>query len=60
MAERDTRALADVIDSVRWDYDPEAEEVSPLVSTEQYFRDFPWEGDGESESESHIEAGTSE
>jgi len=37
------RRLAEVIDSVRWDYDPEAEHFSPLVTTERYFRDFPWE-----------------
>jgi len=34
---------ADVLDRVRWDYDPEGEQLSPLVSTERYFRDFPWE-----------------
>lgn len=47
MAERkaDARPVAEVIDGVRWDYDPQTEEVSPLVSTERYFRDFPWDGD---------------
>ncbi len=35
--------LADVMDSVKWDYDPEDDDLSPLVSTERYFRDFPWE-----------------
>jgi hypothetical protein len=34
---------ADILDRVRWDYDPEGEQLSPLVSTERYFRDFPWE-----------------
>lgn len=38
-------ALAEVIDAVRWDYDPEDDDVSPLVSTERYFRDFPWDGE---------------
>jgi hypothetical protein len=42
MAERSS-SLAKAIDAVRWDYDPEGEELSPLVSTERYFRDFPWE-----------------
>jgi hypothetical protein len=36
-------AVADLLDSVRWDYDPESDQLSPLVSTERYFRDFPWE-----------------
>jgi hypothetical protein len=35
--------VAEVIDGVNWDYDPENEQVSPLVSTRRYFRDFPWE-----------------
>ena len=39
-------SLADTLDTVRWDYDPEGEELSPLVSTERYFRDFPWEPEG--------------
>ena len=38
-----TLRLAEAIDSVRWDYDPEDDQLSPLVSTERYFRDFPWE-----------------
>ena len=36
---------ADVLDGVDWEFDPEDELVSPLVSTERYFRDFPWEGE---------------
>ncbi len=35
--------VAAIIDAVRWDYDPESEEASPLMPAEQYFRDFPWE-----------------
>lgn len=42
-----SQPVAEVIDAVRWDYDPEADEVSPLLPAEQYFRDFPWEGDEE-------------
>lgn len=34
---------ADVLDGGRWDFDPEDELLSPLVTTERYFRDFPWE-----------------
>ena len=41
--------VAEVIDGVAWDYDPENEQPSPLVSTRQYFRDFPWDS-GEQES----------
>ncbi len=36
---------ADVLDDVDWEFDPEDELVSPLVSTERYFRDFPWGGE---------------
>ncbi|MDY7091692.1 MAG: hypothetical protein SX243_01835 [Acidobacteriota bacterium] len=48
MSERDSKpaALGDLLDRVSWDYDPEAERLSPLVSTERYFRDFPWEPEG--------------
>lgn len=35
--------VAEVIDAVDWDYDPESQNLSPLVSTQRYFRDFPWE-----------------
>lgn len=35
-------AAAEVLDGVVWDFDPEADFVSPLVTTERYFRDFPW------------------
>ncbi len=35
-------AAAEVLDGVAWDYDAEDDLVSPLVSTERYFRDFPW------------------
>ena len=38
-----TGAAADVLDRVAWDFDPEDDLVSPLVTTERYFRDFPWE-----------------
>lgn len=34
--------VADLLDKVVWDFDPEDELLSPLVSTERYFRDFPW------------------
>lgn len=32
-----------LLDEVPWDYDPEAQDPSPLVPTQRYFRDFPWE-----------------
>lgn len=34
---------AEVIDGVAWDYDPEDDRLSPLVSARRYFRDFPWQ-----------------
>jgi len=43
MADAPSPPVADLLDGVRWDYDPEQEEVSPLISVERYFRDFPWE-----------------
>lgn len=42
--------VAEVIDGVAWDYDPENHQVSPLVSTRRYFRDFPWDPDEEAAS----------
>jgi hypothetical protein len=41
--ERSASRVADVVDRVAWDYDPEDHALSPLVSTRRYFRDFPWE-----------------
>ena len=40
-------ATADEMDRVIWDYDPEDDLASPLVKTERYFRDFPWDVDDE-------------
>lgn len=39
------RAVADEMDRVDWGYDPDDAVVSPLVKTEQFFRDVPWDGD---------------
>lgn len=39
------REVGHVLDEVAWTFDPEAGDPSPLVSTERYFRDFPWRGD---------------
>ena len=38
-------STAETIDAIRWDYDPEGTQLSPLVSSERYFRDFPWESE---------------
>jgi hypothetical protein len=38
-----TGAVAEVLDRIDWDFDPEQDLVSPLVTTERYFRDFPWD-----------------
>lgn len=37
--------LADALDEVRWDFDPERQVLSPLVTTARWFQDFPWDGD---------------
>lgn len=40
--------LADLLDGVRWDYDPAQRMLSPLVATARWFEGFPWDGeDGE-------------
>ena len=36
--------LAELLDRVRWDYDERRESLSPLTTTERFFRDFPWDG----------------
>ena len=41
---------ADVLDGAFWDYDPEADLLSPLVTTDRYFRDFPWEPEPRADS----------
>lgn len=38
---------ADVLDRVAWDFDPEDDLLSPLVTTDRYFRDFPWDREDE-------------
>lgn len=40
-------SLADLLDGVRWDYDPSRHDLdtSPLVTAERYFAEFPWEPD---------------
>lgn len=42
---------ADVLDGAFWDYDPEADLLSPLVTTDRYFRDFPWESESRPDSD---------
>lgn len=37
--------LADLLDGVRWDFDPAQQRLSPLVATSRWFEDFPWEGE---------------
>ncbi|HKV08361.1 MAG TPA: hypothetical protein VJ725_09500 [Thermoanaerobaculia bacterium] len=37
--------LGEVVNAVRWDYDPSRELLSPLVETARYFQDFPWDGE---------------
>jgi hypothetical protein len=37
--------LGEVVNAVRWDYDPGQSLLSPLVETALYFQDFPWDGE---------------
>lgn len=37
--------LADLLDGVRWDFDPAQRLLSPLVATARWFEDFPWDGE---------------
>jgi len=36
------RSIGEAVDRVQWDYDAESATVSPLVSTQSFFQDFPW------------------
>jgi hypothetical protein len=40
---KDPVSVADLLQTVLWDYDPDDETTSPLMSTDRFFRDFPWE-----------------
>jgi hypothetical protein len=42
---RDLMATHRALTLLNWDFDPEDELLSPLVTTERYFRDFPWEAE---------------
>ena len=44
-------AVADEMERVQWDYDPEDDLASPLVKAERYFRDFPWDVDDDAGAE---------
>lgn len=39
-------SLADLLERMDWNYSASDREPSPLATTERFFRDFPWEGDG--------------
>jgi hypothetical protein len=41
--------LADLLDGVRWDFDPARQSLSPLAATSLWFEDFPWEGEDNEE-----------
>ena len=43
-SDAEDRSTGETLDRVRWDYDPTQHHLSPLVSSERYFRDFPWDG----------------
>lgn len=39
-----SRSIGEVLDETRWDRRPDDDALSPLVSVDRYFRDFPWNG----------------
>ena len=38
-------AAAEAFDAVRWDFDPEERDLTPLAPASRYFAEFPWEGE---------------
>lgn len=50
------KRVSDLLDGVRWDYDPKRADRSPLVSATRYFADFPWNA-GEPAAEGAAETG---
>lgn len=44
MSQASGTTLADLLDGVRWDFDPAQPPLSPLVATARWFEDFPWDG----------------
>ena len=47
MSQPSRTTLADLLDGVRWDFDPAQRSLSPLVAAALWFEDFPWNGEGE-------------
>lgn len=41
--------LGEIVNEVRWDYDPAQRLLSPLVPAAKYFEEFPWNGEPEDE-----------
>ena len=41
----DPATLADILESVNWEYDDAVLDLSPLVATDRYFQSFPWDGE---------------
>jgi hypothetical protein len=39
--------LGELVNEVRWDYDPAQRLLSPLVPAAKYFEEFPWNGEPE-------------
>lgn len=48
------KSSAHIFDTVRWDYDPEDDQLSALVPAERYFRNFPWEPEEEEEGDEAV------
>lgn len=45
MSQDSRTTLADLLDGVRWDFDPAQRLLSPLAATARWFEDFPWNGE---------------
>ena len=45
MSQDSKTTLADLLDGVRWDFDPAQQLLSPLVATARWFEHFPWDGE---------------
>ena len=47
--EKRSVTLGEVVNEVRWDYDPSQRLLSPLVEAARFFEAFPWDGEDEAD-----------
>jgi len=53
--EKRSVTLGEVVNEVRWDYDPGQRLLSPLVKAARFFEEFPWDGEDETGAPSSAE-----